>query len=152
MKKSLNSGLQLLSSAFLTAVLLCSGRAAQVTINFDSDPTSFFEDFGTGNPIGGTAEWRPTDGNPASGGYFKITDPNNSEFGAVVFKDFDNGQIVTAFSFSADVRIGNTTNPNGRSADGMSISFARANDPVLGTNASGGLNLVQANFAAGLPE
>jgi hypothetical protein len=140
------------AAALLGMASLPALQAAQVTINFDSDPTSFFEDFGTGNPIGGTAEWRSTDGNPSSGGYFKITDPNNSEFGAVIFKDFDNGQIITAFSFTADVRLGNTTNPNGRSADGMSISFARSNDPVLGTNATGGLNLAQGNFAAGLPE
>ena len=43
--------------------------------------------------------------------------------GAVVFADFDNGAIIKAFTFDADVRIGNGT---AQPADGFSISYARS--------------------------
>jgi uncharacterized repeat protein (TIGR03806 family) len=53
----------------------------------------------------------------------------------VVFSDFDNGKTIEAFTFEADVRIGNGSTPP---ADGFSINYVRANDPVLNDVAGGG--------------
>ena len=90
----------------------------------------------------------PTGGNPATGGYLKITDAVGSERSVLLFEDLDNGAIISAFSFSMDVRIGNgTASP----ADGFSINYARNNDPIVLGNGTG-------NFAsspageANLPE
>src|SRR5690349_14869806 len=63
---------------------------------------------------------------------------------AMIFKDADAGKIVTGFTFTCDVRIGNGTD---RPADGFSLSFARANDPFLATDP-----LDTSKLAAGLPE
>ncbi|MEK7677712.1 MAG: hypothetical protein AAB676_17930 [Verrucomicrobiota bacterium] len=104
-------------------------RAANTTINFDTDPrgTGLFIDVGSG-------DWRPTGGNPATGGYLKITDAVGSERSVLLFEDLDNGAIISAFSFSMDVRIGNgTASP----ADGFSINYARNNDPIVLGNGTG---------------
>jgi hypothetical protein len=95
--------------------------------------------YGTGAPDGGI--WVPYDGigaaTNAADGYLQITDAVNSQRGVVVFPDFDNGQIVQGFTFDCWVRIGNsydTSNPADTTpADGFSIAFARAGDPVLTT-------------------
>ena len=104
---------------------LCAGgirsHAGSATYNFDSDPSAVLKLFGT-------STWSPTDGNPAAGGYLSITDAINSQRGAIVFDDFDNGLVVKAFSFSMDVRIGGGTDTP---ADGISINYVRAGDPVL---------------------
>ena len=95
--------------------------AGSVSYNFDSDPTGILSFYGN-------AAYVPTDGNPATGGYLSLTDAINSQRSFIVFDDFDNGLVVKAFSFSMDVRIGggNTT-----PADGFSIDYVRASDPVL---------------------
>ncbi len=48
--------------------------------------------------------------------------------GGVLFDDFDNGLVVAAFTFDADLRIGNGTPAP---ADGFSVNYVRDNDPVL---------------------
>lgn len=61
-------------------------------------------------------------------GYLQVTPAVNSQAGAVIFSDFDSGAVVQGFTFEADVRIGNGTQTP---ADGFSINYVRANDPIL---------------------
>ncbi|HTH47483.1 MAG TPA: PA14 domain-containing protein, partial [Candidatus Limnocylindria bacterium] len=95
--------------------------AGSVSYNFDSDPSGILSLFGN-------ATWAPNDGNPATGGYLSLTEAVNSQRSAIVFDDFDNGLVVKAFSFSMDVRIGGGSSTP---ADGFSVNYLRANDPVL---------------------
>lgn len=108
-----------------------SSWAATVHFDFNSDPTTnglltIFD-----NGTGGTT-WVSSGGVGAStnanDGYLQVTSAGNGQRGAIVFADFDGGQVVQAFTFDADVRIGNGTQPP---ADGFSINYVRANDPVL---------------------
>lgn len=101
-----------------------SALAGTASYNFDTDPTSVLN-------LYGNAAWYSTGGNPASGGFLSITDAQNSQRSGIVFDDFDNGLVVKAFSFAMDVRIGGGTD---RPADGISINYVRANDPVLPSN------------------
>jgi len=130
------------AAAALAAAFFVPAHAATLDINFDSDPTAFFE--ATGGAPGPI--WTPTDGNPATGGYLTITDAVDSQSAFVIFKDADAGKIVTAFTFTCDVRIGNDFgDANLRGADGFSLSFARSTDPFLSSQNT-------AQLAAGLPE
>ncbi|MBI4658633.1 MAG: hypothetical protein HY735_07260 [Verrucomicrobia bacterium] len=100
------------------------GWAGTVTYNFDTDPSGVLQILGN-NP----QPWQATGGNPATGGFLALTYPENYQNSHIIFPDLDPGQVVTAFSFSCDLRIGNSSGT--RAADGFSINFARANDPVL---------------------
>jgi hypothetical protein len=113
----------LLKTIALGLLLATSARAGTTFINFDIDPTGtgLYQDIGSG-------QWRGTGGNPATGGYLSITDALNGQRATLIFKDFDTNLIVKAFSFSMDVRIGNGT---AQPADGFSVNYARAGDPVL---------------------
>ncbi|HEX7861436.1 MAG TPA: PA domain-containing protein [Verrucomicrobiae bacterium] len=112
--------------SFLTASILGlasfgSTRAADVTLDFSTDPTLSGQVTLFGNAI-----WRDTGGNP--GGYLSLTDAANSQRSTIVFSDLDNGLVVKAFSFGVDVRIGGGTETP---ADGFSINYVRAGDDVL---------------------
>lgn len=134
----------------IAGCLLTAGvqtRAGSATYKFDSDPSSVLKLFGT-------STWVPSDGNPSSGGYLSITDALNSQRGAIVFDDFDNGLVVKGFSFSMDVRIGGGTDAP---ADGISINYVRAGDPVLtdplngwATGPNGESNLPEEGATTGL--
>ncbi|MDB6112534.1 MAG: hypothetical protein JWR69_4284 [Pedosphaera sp.] len=105
-----------------------SAQSATVLFDFNSDPTAG----GLATLYGFGAGWLPYGGTGyatnANDGYLQITPASNSQVGAIVFSDFDNGSIVGGFHLEADVRIGNgSTTP----ADGFCIAFARANDPAL---------------------
>lgn len=101
-----------------------SSYAASQTWTFDNGDVNGLEIFST------LTDYARTDGgNP--GGYFAIVDAKNSSFGSAVFPDIDGGKAVIAFNLSADIRVGNPTGNSGRPADGFSISYARANDPVV---------------------
>ena len=106
--------------------------------DFNTDPNSILQLFGT-------SSWYSTGGSTitnnlspvppaASNGFLSITDAANSQRGAIVFDDFDNGLVVKAFSFSMDVRIGGGTDSP---ADGVSINYVRSNDPVLNDPSNG---------------
>ncbi len=90
-------------------------------MDFDSDPAALGAEFL------GTSEWRP-DGGVNGSGYLSVTDNYNSQIGAIIFPDLDNGEPVTAFSISADLRVGGGTAPP---ADGFSFNFVRPDDPLL---------------------
>lgn len=78
----------------------------------------------------GNAEWRAS-GGVTDSGYVALFDSIDGQHAAVMLPDFDAGLIVKAFTFEADLRIGNPTGEGGRPADGFSISYARADDPVV---------------------
>lgn len=98
--------------------------AGSATFDFGTDPTSI-----PGFIIheNSQAPWVSSGGNP--GGFLAITYPEGNQFGIVVFPDIDEGKLVKAFKFEADLRVGNPTGD--RAADGFSVNFARGNDPVL---------------------
>ncbi len=134
----------------LASGLLCTGAAVAGTATFDfnSDPTAsgLLQLFGK-------ATWQPDGGvTGATGdGYLVVTDAAGSQSSTIVFADFDHGEVVQAFTFEADLRIGNgTQNP----ADGFSVNYVRAGDPVL-VSAAGGTPTGFAtgpNCEANLPE
>src|SRR5436190_22765997 len=89
-------------------LLALAADASQNVFNFNSDPTA--SGFLT---IYGNANWQSTGGAGAStnagDGFIEVTPSAGNQRGAVVFKDFDGGQVIEAFTFEADVRIGNGT-------------------------------------------
>jgi hypothetical protein len=110
---------------------LCGAQAAalagSVSYDFNTDPTGILQFFGTANyvPSGGST---PNGGDSSTNGFLQLTSNGGSQGAAILFDDFDNGQVVQGFSFSCDLRIGNGTSVP---ADGLSINYVRANDPLL---------------------
>ena len=113
-------------AAALSAAGIASVTAGTVFYDFSVDPT-----IGGSLQVGGNganfAPWVPTGGNP--GGFLALTYPQNGTFTSFVFPDIDQGKSVSEFTFETDLRIGNPTGD--RAADGFSISFARATDPIF---------------------
>lgn len=125
---------KLISGSCIAAGLLCATGAlagtAQYDFNTDPIAAGLMTFYGSGywNPSGGA-------GGGATDGYLVVTEATGQS-SRIIFNDFDNGKVVKAFTFEADFRIGNgSSNP----ADGFSVSFARAGDPVIdaGTWATG---------------
>jgi len=149
------------------ACLLAAGAAyaGQKSYDFNTDPTSVLNFGGTlwngtANTGAGSANWKSSGGagpigsttnGPVKGvngdGFLQLTFAtatcgstpvalSSGLSGCVLFDDFDNGLVVAGFTFEADLRIGDgQPNP----ADGFSINYARANDPVLVALAAGDL-------------
>jgi len=143
--------------AGIGAALLCSvsAYAGSASYSFNSLSSTNGLDFGgslwdgvttsgTGSASivasGGAGPFGSTTNGPVTGvmddGFLQLTfaDPtctgnfSSSLCGGILFPDFDAGLVVAAFTFEADLRIGNgTPSP----ADGFSINYVRANDPVL---------------------
>ncbi len=95
---------------------------------------SYSADF-SGNPSPPLSIWSSsgqsgqrltTGGN--SGGHFVLTPASANERSVVKLPDLDPGKLVSAFDFSVDCRIGGGT---AFPADGMSVNFVSANDPVV---------------------
>lgn len=125
---------KLIGGSCLAAGLLCAAGAQAGTAEYDfnTDPISegLMQFFGVGY-------WNPSGGTSGAGddGYLVVTEATGQS-SRIIFSDFDEGKVVKAFTFEADFRIGNGhENP----ADGFSVSFARAGDPVIdaGTWAAG---------------
>jgi hypothetical protein len=146
MKQSKIKQLRTARNLLVAAGALCAGAAQAATVDFDfnSDPTAS----GLLN-LYNQATWWPSGGSTGGSedGFLSITDAGNGQRGVIIFNDFDDGKVVKAFTFEADIRIGNgTENP----ADGFSINYARSNDPVFGDN---GASWAQGqNCEANLPE
>ncbi len=100
---------------------LTSAQAGDKAWDFKSAPTDL--------KISGNNDqvYRDSGGNPD--GFLALTYPENSQSAAILFPNLDPGKIVTGFTFTCDLRVGNSTGD--RAADGFSISFARAGDPLL---------------------
>ncbi|MBN8247249.1 MAG: immunoglobulin domain-containing protein [Verrucomicrobia bacterium] len=113
----------LAATTVLTALVgISTAQAADITFNFDSGQPADIQ------TAGNNATMFPAEGgNP--GGFMAITYAENSQTGMVVFGNTDPGKVVTGFSLSADLRVGNPSTE--RAADGFSISFARDGDPFL---------------------
>jgi hypothetical protein len=124
----------------LSLVAAGSARAGQATYTFDTDPTGTLDVVTSVNQ----QPWQESGGNP--GGFLALTYPQDSQYAAFAFPDIDDGKIVTAFRFEADLRVGNPT--GARAADGFAVSFARSSDPLV---AEGALSNT-ANYAGGIPE
>jgi hypothetical protein len=116
------------------AGLLCaaSAQAGSADYNFNTDPIAagLMTFYGSGywNANGGATG---ADGD----GYLVVTEATGQS-SRIIFNDFDAGKVVKAFEFEADFRIGNGSSSP---ADGFSVSYARAGDPVIeaGTWAQG---------------
>lgn len=128
---------------FFTAAVLAAGVssafAGSRTYDFTTDPTTDPTILINGN---NDQPWQSDTGNP--GGFLALTYSQNDQNCAVLFPDIDNGALVKAFRFEADLRVGNSTGDRG--ADGFSVSFARSTDRYVAdpTNVGGG-------FAGGGP-
>ncbi len=101
--------------------------AASVLFDFNSDPTAngLLTIYGSALWIGSGGVGSATNSND---GFLLLTPAVNSQNGAVIFADFDNGAVVQGFTFETDVRIGNGTSTP---ADGFSINYVRDSDPIL---------------------
>lgn len=98
-------------------------QAGTATFDLNTDPATGTNTF----VLTGNAMWFPTGGNP--GGFLRITEAVDSQRSAILFPDIDQGRIVKAFNFSMDVRSGDSEGE--RAADGFSINYARAEDPII---------------------
>ncbi len=87
--------------------------------------------------------WSSTGGVDGSG-FMRLNDPTNGTRSIIVFPDFEEGFAVNGFTFSVDCRIGGgTTDP----ADGFSINFARAGNPLITTGDGGWIDGAHENGA-----
>lgn len=131
----------------LASGLLCAGAALGGTASFDfnSDPTANGQ-----LQLFGNATWTPNGGVGAStnanDGYLVVTTAVGSQRSAIVFADFDQGEVVQAFTFEGDFRIGNGTQTP---ADGFSVNYVRAGDPVLVSADTGGNPATDNVYATG---
>ncbi|HAB18103.1 MAG TPA: hypothetical protein DCE44_16850, partial [Verrucomicrobiales bacterium] len=110
--------------ALASLSLLAPANAADKTYDFTTDPSADLTIAGNGV---NDAPWVSSGGNP--GGFLAITYPQDGMSTTVVFPNLDPGKIVTGFTFTCDLRVGNSEGD--RPADGFSISFARDGDPIL---------------------
>ena len=107
------------------AGLVCSSAfAATNVVNFNTATELPFKEVGAA-----AAEYRTSGGasGGATDGYLSITDAKSGQRATVVFDDLDKGLVVKAFTFECDLRIGGGT---ARPADGFSLNYVRANDPL----------------------
>ncbi len=75
----------------------------------------------------------PTGGNP--GGYVQLTDAVDNQSGAILLPDFDNGQLISGFTVSMDVRVGAGTDL--LPGEGWSINFVPALAEVVTNGVDG---------------
>jgi hypothetical protein len=147
-------GLGTILGAFLASRLF----GGVVKIDFNTDPSEL-NLYDQDPNVLGNATWRQNFGFSGSkgDGYISITDAVNSQQGVLIFNDLENGLIVKAFTFDMDVRIGGAT--SSRPADGFSVNYASADDPVVtradgfgwaGTDSEPGAD--HGGTGAGLPE
>jgi hypothetical protein len=153
----MKTAFRLFPTLVLTTLSALSVFAGHTNFDFSVDPTAagndptgqpWFYFAGVHNHNDATASdyfWRPAGGNP--GGYVSLTENLNNSSLAIVLPQLDfytnASSVVTPspirnFRIDMDLRIGNPTNVDSAPADGISISFARPNDPAL-VNATNGL-------------
>src|ERR1051325_6400880 len=127
-------------------------HASTNVFNFDSNPSGILNVIA----VGGGGTWYPTNGSTlepgvvdqSTNGFLAISDAGNSQRATIIFDDFDSGYVVAGFSFSMEVRVGGGTD---MPADGFSINYARANDPVI-LNADGNGFAASPTGEGNLPE
>ncbi len=111
-------------------VAASSGAVALLTAASASAGSAYY-DLKDGPPPGlvivGSAEWVPEGGNDGKG-HIKLTD-NTGQSCAVLFPDFDNKLVVKAFEFECLIKLGDWY--NNPPADGFSVNYVNANDPIV---------------------
>jgi hypothetical protein len=109
--------------AILTTLLLgsASSRAGSATYDLNTDPGALIK-------FVGSAEWVST-GGVGDSGHIKLID-NTGQSCAVLFPDFEPGFVVGAFTFECQIKCGDWY--NNPPADGFSVNFANASDPIIG--------------------
>ena len=127
------------------AGLLCAGLAQAGTFKFDFNQDPAISSLLT---IAGNGSWTSFGGvgsaTNAEDGFLVVTSAGGQGT-RIIFSDFDEGSVVQGFTFECDLRIGNgSSNP----ADGFSVNYCRASDPVL----TGGEFATGQNCEANLPE
>lgn len=118
---------QLLSVATLVGMGCAGTQAGTAFYDFNTDPSEQLNFIGS---LGAGAFWRDTGGVDNSG-YVALFDAADSQYAGVLIPDFDQGLVVKAFTFEVDLRVGNSTDADGRPADGFSVNYARATDPFV---------------------
>ncbi len=116
---------------WLATVALAAAVPAQAgerTFDFENDPEDEFEITSTQQDIV-WSEFGDFAGTGNPGGFLSITEATGGTSTTAIFPDIDDGQLVKAFNLTADIRTGNGTTD--RPADGFSISYARASDPLF---------------------
>jgi len=106
-------------------------RAGTILCDFTGDPSTNGYTLTSGPSGGGT--WKPTGGNP--GGYVQLTDAVDSQAGAILLPDFDNGKVISGFTVSMDVRVGAGTDL--LPGEGWSINFVPALGEVVTNGVAG---------------
>jgi hypothetical protein len=117
-----------------SATFYRTDSSSTVVFDFNTDPalSGLLTTYGSAIWV---ASGGPGNATNSNDGYLQITDAAVGERSAIVFADFDGGSVVQGFTFDADLRVGNGT---AQPADGFSLNFCRANDPVLQDVANGG--------------
>jgi hypothetical protein len=122
---------------FRGATLVVGASLLAVTSSLGADVTYDFESGAGDLDIQHNLALEPLrspGGNP--GGYLAVLDPVDSKYTVVRFPDLDGGALIDGFTFSCDVRAGQSA--GGRPADGYSVCFANADDPVFSGAGQGG--------------
>ena len=127
------------------AGLLCAGLAQAGTFKFDFNQDPAISSLLT---IAGNGAWTSFGGvgaaTNAEDGFLVVTSAGGQGT-RIIFSDFDEGSVVQGFSFECDLRIGNGSQDP---ADGFSVNYCRASDPVL----TGGAFATGQNCEGNLPE
>ncbi len=109
------------------AMLPFKAGGGEVSFDFESDPYEELEFTSTQAEV--WSKFLAVEGTGNDGEFLVLTEATGSQRTTIVFEDIDDGKLVKAFNLKMDIRTGNGT--TGRPADGFSISFARAGDPLL---------------------
>ena len=146
MRVQTNKPKRLLAAAALLAILGLTGadaRAGSASYDFNTDFTGIANFFAVGST---DAQGNQLPAWQAAGGYtnsgcVKLSD-GTGQTSAILFPDFDNGLVVASFDFDCLIALGDWT--SGTPADGFSINYVRADDPIValieaGTNPGRGV-------------
>jgi hypothetical protein len=103
-------------------------NAGTILCDFTGDPST------NGFKLSDSAVWMATGGN--TGGFVQLTDAIDSEVGTILLPDFDAGKIISGFTVSMDVRVGNGT--DALPGEGWSINFVPATAEVISSDGTSG--------------
>lgn len=126
-KRACSAGPLLAVAVAGLAAMRILGQPISVTYNLNTapDPSQF--------DLVGSAEWMDS-GGVGNSGYIKLTD-NTGQSCAVLFPDFAPGFVTAAFEFECMIKLGDWG--TGAPADGFSVNYASANDPIIDLIANG---------------
>ncbi len=125
---------RILSASLGGTLAAASVHAGVVSLDFNTDPSTSGKI--TALVSSDATPWRQDGGatGAAGDGYVVISDARGSQSTHIVFEDLEPGFIIASFTFECDLRLGGGRNAP---ADGFSLNFASAEDPVV-TSAENG--------------